>query len=300
MRTDGSESAGIIRRVTLVGVAVNISLALLKFVLGVVGHSQALVADAAHSLSDLGTDLILLLGVRYWTAPADENHPYGHKRLETMVSAAIGLLLAGAAVGIGYRAIASFGDPDRVAPSWIAFIGALLSILFKEGLYRWTVAAGRRVRSPALEANAWHHRTDAVSSLPVALSVVLAIFHPAWGFVDQLAALLVTAFLLNAAWHIFINACAELTDRSAPPGDRQEILRLSQEVDGVREVHALRTRLSGGGTQVDLHVLVDGDLSVRDGHGIAGAVKGRLLDEGPGVLDVVVHIEPFENESSGH
>lgn len=294
---DGSGDGAVIRRVTLAGMVVNILLAGLKFVLGVAGHSQALVADAAHSLSDLGTDLTLLLGVRYWTAPADEDHAYGHQRIETMVSAAIGLFLAAAAVGIGYRALTSIHDAAGTPPGWIAFAGALLSIVFKEILYRWTVAASRRIRSSALAANAWHHRSDALSSLPVALAVLVAIYFPDWSFVDQVAALLVTVFLLHAAWRILSDALGELTDRSAPSGDRLRILELSRGIDGVRDVHALRTRLSGGGTQVDLHVLVDGALSVMEGHEIAGAVKSRLLAEGPGVIDVVVHIEPFEDET---
>lgn len=296
MNTNGSTDGTVIRKVTLVGMAVNILLAGLKFVLGLVGNSQALVADAAHSLSDLGTDLILLLGIRFWTAPADEKHPYGHKRMETMVSAVIGFLLAGAAAGIGYRALTSLREADVTTPGWIAFAGALLSILFKELLYRWTVTAGRRVRSPALAANAWHHRSDALSSLPVALAVLVAIYFPDWSFVDQLAALLVTVFLLHAAWRIMFDAFGELTDQSAPTEDRRQISELSRGIDGVRDVHALRTRLSGGGTQVDLHVLVDGTLSVMEGHDIAGAVKRRLLAEGPGVMDVVVHIEPYDEE----
>lgn len=273
---------------------VNILLAGLKFVFGIVGHSQALVADAAHSLSDLGTDLALLLGVRYWTAPADEDHPYGHYRIETMVSAAIGLFLAAAAVGIAYRALTSIHDAAATPPGWIAFAGAVISIVLKELLYRWTLAAGRRIRSSALTANAWHHRSDALSSLPVALAVMVAIYFPDWSFVDQVGALLVTVFLFHAAWRITFNALGELTDRSAPSEDRSRIFELSRAIDGVKDVHALRTRLSGGGTQVDLHVLVDGTLSVMKGHQIAGAVKSRLLAEGPGVMDVVVHIEPFE------
>ena len=294
MSRDGSGDGAVVRRVTLVGMAVNVLLAGLKFVLGVVGHSQALVADAAHSLSDLGSDLTLLLGVKYWTAPADDNHPYGHHRIETMFSAAIGLFLAAAAVGIGYRALTSIHDAAAPPPGWIAFAGAVLSIVLKEILYRWTMTAGRRIRSSALAANAWHHRSDALSSLPVALAVMVAIFFPDWSFVDQVAALLVTVFLLHAAWRIVFDALGELTDRSAPSEDRRRILALSRGIDGVRDVHALRTRLSGGGTQVDLHVLVDSHLSVMEGHEIAGAVKGRLLEEGPGVVDVVIHIEPFE------
>jgi len=296
MSRDLSANASVVRRVTLAGMAVNVLLAGVKFVLGVIGHSQALVADAVHSLSDMGTDLALLIGVKYWSAPADEDHPYGHQRIETMVSAAIGLFLAAAAVGIGYRALTSLHDAETTAPGWLALAGAVISIAFKEALYHYTRAAGRRITSPALTANAWHQRSDALSSIPVALAVLVAILFPEWSFVDRIAALLITALLLHAAWRILRDAFGELTDRGAPSEDRRRILELSQGVAGVREVHALRTRLFGGGTQVDLHVLVEGDLSVRRGHEIAGAVKRRLLDDGPGVVDVVVHIEPFEEE----
>lgn len=294
--SEGSGECAIIRRVTLVGMAVNILLAGLKFVLGVVGHSQALVADAAHSLSDLGTDLALLLGVRYWTAPADDDHAYGHYRIETLVSAAIGLFLAAAAAGIGYRALTTIHEAVSATPGWVAFAGAAISIVLKELLYRWTRAAGRRTGSLALTANAWHHRSDALSSLPVALAVVVAIYFPGWSFVDQIAALLVTVFLLHAAWRILFASFGELTDRGAPSEDRRQILELSRGIEGVLDVHALRTRLSGGGTHVDLHVQVQGNLSVMEGHEIAGAVKRCLLENGPRVMDVVIHIEPFEKD----
>jgi cation diffusion facilitator family transporter len=172
----------------------------------------------------------------------------------------------------------------------------VISIIFKEVLYHYTRAAGRRISSPALAANAWHQRSDALSSVPVALAVLVAILFPEWSFVDRVAALLITVLLLHAAWRILHDAFGELADRGAPSEDRSRIMELSRGIEGVLEVHALRTRFSGGGTQVDLHVLVDGNLSVRRGHEIAGAVKQRLIDDGPGVVDVVVHIEPFEEE----
>jgi cation diffusion facilitator family transporter len=294
MKRDGSDDCVIIRRVTLVGMALNILLAALKFILGVVGHSQALVADAAHSLSDLGTDVALLLGVSYWTAPADDDHAYGHYRIETLISAAIGLFLAAAAAGIGYRALTTIHEAVSETPGWVALVGAVVSIVLKELLYHWTMASGRHTGSTALTANAWHHRSDALSSIPVALAVVVAIYFPGWSFVDQIAALLVTVFLLHAAWRILFTSFGELTDRGASSEDRLRILELSRGIEGVLDVHALRTRLSGGGIQVDLHVQVQGNLSVMAGHEIAGAVKRRLMEDGPRVMDVVIHIEPFE------
>jgi len=296
---DGSGDGAVIRRVTLAGMVVNILLAGLKFAFGIIGHSQALVADAAHSLSDLGTDLALIIGVRYWTAPADDDHAYGHHRIETMVSAVIGLFLAAAAVGIGYRALTSIRDAASTPPGWIAFAGALVSIVLKEILYRWTAAASRRIRSTALAANAWHHRSDALSSLPVALAVLVAIYYPDWSFVDQVGALLVTVFLLHAAWRILFDALGELTDRSAPSGDRRRILELSRGIDGVRDIHALRTRLSGGPCAGERRPLGDGRARDRRGGEKPPAGRGAGGDGRGGAYRTLRGREPAEELSGG-
>jgi len=155
---------------------INIFLAGLKLALGIFGGSQALVADAVHSFSDMSTDVAVLFGVKFWSAPPDESHPYGHKRIETLVTAAIGFFLGLVAIGIGYNALMSIWAEQAGQPSWVALIGALLSIVFKEFVYRWTVAVGKQVKSPAVVANAWHHRTDALSSIPVAHKPNLGLF----------------------------------------------------------------------------------------------------------------------------
>ena len=165
-----------IRKITWIGLIVNILLAAIKFTLGIVGRSHAVVADAVHSLSDLGTDFAILFGVKYWSKPADEDHPYGHRRIETFVTLLISCALLGVAVAIGYNALISLRDAHVRQPGWIAFYGALLSIVFKEVLYRWTFKVGKRAKSSAVLANAWHHRTDAFSSIPVAIAVAAAIF----------------------------------------------------------------------------------------------------------------------------
>ena len=283
-----------IRNVTILGLALNLLLALLKGGVGVVASSQALLADAVHSLSDISTDLAVLIGVRFWTAPPDENHPHGHGRLETLVSLFIGLALTAVAVGLAWNALVNLNTPSSAIPGWPAFWMACAALLSKEVLYRMTVRVARTHRSSALMANAWHHRSDAFSSLPVALSVLGARLHPAWGFIDPLAAFLVSVLILHAAWAIAWPAFRQLIDAGADAVARDRIMTIALENSGVRSVHALRTRHIGSGLQVDIHVQVDGALSVREGHAIAGAVKQRLLAEGPDIVDVLIHLEPAE------
>jgi cation diffusion facilitator family transporter len=283
-----------VRRVTFWGLVVNLALTAMKFIFGFLGASQALVADAVHGLSDSVTDLAVLIGVRYWSAPADEEHPHGHGRLETLITMGIGVALAVVGLGLIWHALSSLHLRHTMRPGWIAFAAACVSIVGKEALYQWTVHVGRRVRSTALIANAWHHRSDALSSVPVAVAVLGTRIWPAWGFLDQIATVLVSALILHAAWSITWPALAQLMDAGAAEEQRQAIQGLACQTEGVRAVHAVRTRHIGPGLQVDLHVLVEPELTVRQGHDIAGRVKARLLELGPDVVDVLVHVEPYE------
>lgn len=282
-----------VRTAGWVGLAVNLGLAGIKLAAGLLGHSQAVVADAIHSLSDTVTDVALIFGVRYWSAPADEDHPHGHRRFETLITVFIGLMVAAAAVGIGWDAISSFNQPSH-PPSVIALAAALLSIGIKEALYQWTARMGRKTGSTALIANAWHHRTDALSSIPVAIAVSVAMVDHRLAVVDRIGALVVSVFVLHAAFRIIRPALDQLVDAGAPQAHRKELERLALDVDGVRAAHALRTRYIGSELAVDVHVEVDADLSVADGFKIARRVKKDLLQRGPGVADVVVQIEPHE------
>jgi len=283
-----------VRRVTLWGLGVNVLLAAVKFLFGVVGASQALVADAVHSLSDLVTDVAVVIGAGFWSAPADAEHPHGHGRIETLITAAIGIMLGAVGVGLGYRAIQTLPQWHASRPGWIALAAACLSIAAKEVLYQWTARVGKRVRSSALVANAWHHRSDALSSVPVALAVLGTHVWPDWGFLDHIGAVIVSALILHAAWEITWPALRELIDAGASEEDRRAMLDLALQTEGVESVHKLRTRSIGPGLQVDLHVLVEPELSVREGHDIAGVVKHRLLEDGPNVIDVLVHVEPYD------
>ncbi|NQT26001.1 cation transporter [candidate division KSB1 bacterium] len=281
-----------IKRITWIGIVINVALAALKFIVGTLGRSQAVMADAVHSLSDLGTDLAILLGVKYWTAPADDNHPYGHRRIESLITAFIGVLLGGAALQIGFDALRSIREPHLSSPGWIALIGPLLSIFLKEGVFRWTISVGKRTRSKAVMANAWHHRSDAISSLPAFFAVLGSAWNPSLAFLDHVGAIIVSVFILRVAWNILIPALNELSDQGATEKEVQQIKKLVQKTPGVTSAHKLRTRRVGYGFFVDLHIQVPGDMPVYEGHAISETVTARLIEQGPNVLDVCVHIEP--------
>ncbi|MCK5707107.1 MAG: cation transporter [Candidatus Aureabacteria bacterium] len=283
-----------VQLVTWTSLIVNVLLSVLKFILGIVGSSQAVLADAVHSLSDMSTDIAILFGVRYWSAPADEEHPYGHQKIETIVTIIIGIILAVVALGIGYNALVALHRKHVSQPTIIAFIGALGSIICKEALYRWSSEKGKKIRSSALIANAWHHRSDALSSVLVAFALVIAVFIPSWSFVDHVGAVVVCLFIFHASWKIITTSFSELIDEGAGKNERKAIRDISLSQHGVRLVHAIRTRRVSNGIYVDLHVLVNGDMTVSTGHEISEKVKQALLKDGPDVIDVVVHLEPIE------
>ena len=295
---EGLARVGAIKRVTWLGLWVNVLLSALKLAAGIIGGSQAIVADAFHSLSDAPIDIAMLVGVTYWSKPPDGGHPHGHGRIETLVTGGIGILLGLVAVAIAFVAVATVREHHAHPPGLIAMGAALLSIVSKEALYRYTVRVGRRIESSAVVANAWHHRSDAFGSIPVLLAVAGARIHPDWFFLDHLGAVVVSVFIFQAGVMVAWPAVKELVDAAAPARDLEEIRHIAQASKGVREVHAIRTRSSGGALQVDLHVLVDGDVSVRRGHEIAEEVEQRLVSKGPRLTDVVVHIEPYEDEGS--
>lgn len=283
---------GQIRKVTWVGLLTNIALSCAKLLGGIFGHSHAVVADGVHSLSDTATDLAILIGVRFWTAPPDGNHPHGHHRIETLVTTIIGVILAGVAAGLLVEAITSLHSPTREAPKWLAFYIAVASIVIKESLYRYTIRWGKRLRSSAIMANAWHQRSDMLSSIPAALAVLSTKFLPDWTLLDSVGAMIVSLLILRAAYHIVSPALAQLVDTGAQPEVYAEIEKIVMATPGVLHVHAVRTRYMGSGLNVDMHIEVDGDMTVKAGHDLSAQVKRRLLDKGPSIVDVVVHLEP--------
>jgi cation diffusion facilitator family transporter len=283
---------GYVRKVTWIGLLVNVGLAGMKFSAGYFGRSQALIADAVHSLTDTVTDMAVIIGSHYWSRPPDQSHPYGHRRLETLVTVFIGIMLAAAGVGIGWDAIVSLHQKATSVPGWIALVTATLSILIKELIYRWTAYAGNRLKSPALAANAWHHRSDAISSLPVLIAVAGALIFPSWSFLDLIGAIIVSIFVLHASAKIIWPGISELVDAGAPEDIQREIENIARDTQGVLDAHKIRTRYISTSILVDMHIVVDGEMTVRAGHAIADKVENLVISCIPGVLGVVIHIDP--------
>ncbi len=283
-----------VRKVTWIGLFINLVLAAIKFAAGIFGRSQALVADAIHSLTDLTTDIAVIAGSHYWSRPPDEDHPYGHQRLETLVTVFIGVMLAAAGIGVGWKAISTLHGAHSAPPKLIAALVALISIIGKEIMYRWTASIGRRIKSPALAANAWHHRADAISSLPVLIAISAAMVFPSWSFLDRVGAVIVSIFIVHASIKILWPAFSELIDVGAPSEIRKRIRTRALKNEGVLQVHDIRTRYISSSIQVDLHIVVEGSITVREGHDIADDVKNRIINEIQEVLDVIVHVDPPE------
>ena len=286
-------AAADIRRVTVAGAVLNVLLALAKLAGGIWASSQALVADAVHSLSDLFTDAAIIVGVKYWVMPADKEHPYGHGKIEGAVTALIGVTVAVVAVEIAWDGVKTLAWGEPKVPGLAACCVALASVVVKEALYRGTHVVAKRRNSPATEANAWHHRSDAISSLPVAAAVAAAHFWPSLKWLDAVGAVLVGGFILNVAWRIVKPAFEGLTDANCDEATA-DIERIALGVKGVRGVHHVRTRRYGGTIQADLHVQVDRRISLIDGHAIGHDVKAAVLAAGIGVTDATIHVEPAD------
>jgi cation diffusion facilitator family transporter len=284
----------LIRKVTWIGIAVNIALAVFKLAAGIFGDSQAVIADGIESLLDVFTVIMVYAGSRFWLRPADESHPFGHGRMETLAAAIIGVSLVGAAVAIGWESIATLHEQHAEPPGWIAAIAALASVIGKEILFRWTQAIGLRIKSVAVVATAWHYRSDAFSSVPVVIAVAGAILLPSWTFLDHLGAVVVSMFILHAAFKISWPNLKQLIDVGAPAEMRRRIRDIACANRSVIQVHDIRTRYIGTSIQVDLHLIVDGGLTVHQGHEISKDVEARLVRDIEEVVDVVVHVEPPE------
>ena len=295
------ERATLANRVTWVGFFVNLALTSFKLFAGIWGHSAAMVADALHSLSDFATDIVVLICFRMIRKPADADHDYGHGKYETMATTLIGLALFAVGCGIfwsGAKSIwSSLHGVTIESPRPIALIAAFLSILFKEWLYRYTVSAGRKINSQAVIANAWHHRSDAFSSIGTLVGIGGAIvLGPAWHILDPIAAVVVSVFIIKVAVSISVGSIKELTEQSLEEATELEIINLTKGVQGTIDPHNLRTRRIGNTVAIDMHIRVDRSLSVVEAHDIASRVEGVLRGRfGEGTF-VSVHIEPNKNE----
>lgn len=284
-----------IRKVTLIGSAVDLSLGVVKLIFGFLANSQALIADGVHSLSDLATDFMVIFAAKHGSKDADEQHPYGHGRFETLATVALGIALIAVATGIAWDAIDRLFNPgELLQPGIWALLVAFLSVVAKEWTYHYTMRLARKLKSNMLKANAWHSRSDAVSSVIVVIGVggTMAGLE----YLDSVAAVLVGVMIAKIGWDLAWQSVHELVDSALDPERvaliRQEILG----VGGVRELHMLRTRMMGGEALVDVHVIVDPKLSVSEGHYIGETVRKRLIEAVDEVADVMVHVDCEDDE----
>ena len=289
------EGGGERQRVVLRGLFINVVLATGQLVVGVLGRSAALVADGFHTLSDLLSDTLVLAAAHFGAQAADEDHPYGHARIETAGTFGLSLVLVGAGVGIALHAAAALGAPGQLArPDFLALAMALAAIGIKEGLFRYMRRAGSRLQSELLHANAWHYRTDVFSSIVVAVGVAGSMMGVR--DLDSVAAIGVAILIVRMGAMLGWQAMRELVDTGLEAEKLERIRRVILSIDGVRTLHLLRTRRAGGRAFVDVHILVDGTISVSEGHQISEMVRVALMRHVSNIADVVVHIDSEDDE----
>lgn len=288
-----------IYRVTLLGMFVNMALLAFKLVAGIVGRSGAMVADAVHSASDFATDIVVLAFMKLSSKPKDACHKYGHGKYETVASIIIALALGAVGVGIcidGAEKIAAVARGEQIArPEFIALIAAVVSIAAKEWLYRYTVKVGDETESSAVVANAWHHRSDALSSVGTLIGIGCAyLLGGVWTIADPIAAIVVAAMILKVAIDLLRKGFDELVDGSLPADVEEEIVRIITEDAAISHPHNLRTRRIGSTIAIEVHIRVDGDMSVRESHSLTESIERRLRERfGAGTI-VSIHVEPIK------
>ena len=290
-----------IYRVTVLGSVVNLLLVALKFAFGIMGRSSAMIADAVHSLSDLVTDVVVIVFVKLSNKPQDRDHNYGHGKYETLATAFIGLALFAVGIMILYGGVEKIAAAMRgkalEQPGMIAFWAAVISIVSKEWCYRFTVRVGRQVGSQAVVANAWHHRSDALSSIGTLTGIGLAYFlGDKWRIADPLAALVVSVFIFKIAFDLLRSGLGELLEHALPAATEQEILNILTHSKEVTEPHHLRTRRIGATVAIEAHIRVDPRMSVLRSHQLTVDIERQLKERfGPNTL-ISIHVEPIETE----
>lgn len=287
-------------RITFIGFLTNLILLILKFLAAVFGRSQAMLADAVHTLTDFATDILVFIGVKWGRKPRDADHPWGHGKYETVTAFLIALTLAGVGVGIGWEGLRKILDvvitgklPER--PDAMAFWAAVISIISKEILYRATVLVGKKIKSPAVVANAWHHRSDALSSIGTSLGIGAAVFFgDAMTILDPLAAVIVSVFIVKVGWDIFKQSLGDLTEKTLSPDQLQEIHELMLSHKGVQDPHNLRVRSVGAAVVLEIHVRMDGNLSLFEAHEITKDLELALKEKFGQDLLATIHMEPVK------
>ncbi len=299
MKTEREKRA---TRVTLYGAAINIILVIFKLIAGVLGQSAAMIADGIHSLSDLLTDAVVIIFMKLSSRPQDEDHDYGHGKYETLATAIIGMALFVVGLGICYGGVVKIwtalqgGQLEQ--PGWIALVAALLSIALKEWCFQFTMRTGRAIESETVMANAWHHRSDALSSVGTAIGIGGAIaLGPSWAVLDPIAAVIVSVLIVITAWKLMANALGELLEKSLPEAMEKDIEHSVTEDPRLSDIHHLRTRRIGSHIAIDMHVRLPGSLTLAEAHNIVSSAEKRLRDRfGKGTF-ISIHMEPVKEKS---
>jgi len=292
---DQKNRFGALRRVTLTGSLVNLGVSMTQIAGGFIFHSQALTADGFHTLSDLVSDGVVLLAAKHGSQDADEDHPYGHRRIETLGSVVVGLALMGVSIAIAIEGFDRLLQPNHhLGPAPVALAFAALAIIAKESLYHYTMHVAKQVKSNLLKANAWHHRSDVFSSLVVFAGIGGALL----GFkhLDAIAAIVVSTMIFRIGWKLSASGVQELIDTGLETEEVQAIRHSILEFNGVKNLHTLRTRRMGGEALADVHIQVNPTISVSEGHHIGEAVRYHLIKQFENLSDVTVHIDPEDDE----
>jgi cation diffusion facilitator family transporter len=294
--TDSHSNAPLYREVTQaawLGLVVNLGLGAVKLIAGIVGHSFALLADAVNSIGDVISTVVVLFALRVAQRPADDEHPYGHTRAEGIAATNVAVIIIISAILVGWEALRQINTGNLVPPGWTLWIAAA-NILIKEGLYQYNVRVGKRTGSAAIIANAWDHRSDALCSLAVFVGLgIVRIGGPAFAWADEAASLVVVAAIIGSGIQLFRSSASDLMDIQADPELVDQIRSAAGQVAGVEDVETLWVRKSGLEYFADIHIEVNQDMSVAEGHRIGHQVKDRLMEEFPSLRDVLVHLEPF-------
>jgi len=284
------------RKVTQVSILVNLLLSVLQISMGFIGHSQALIADGIHTLSDLAGDFLVLVAAQQAHRAADKSHPYGHGRIETLATVFLGFLLIAAAIGISFDASQRLLHPETLlSPNVFTLLATAIVIIAKEGLYQYTARVAERIHSNLLKANAWHHRSDAISSIIVLLGITAALLGiPS---ADAIAAIFVALFIARIGIKLGWQGIQELIDAAVEDDKLKDIRNIITKIDGVRNLHMLRSRAMGGQILIDVHIQVAPMISVSEGHHIAETVQHNLISQVPELIDATVHIDPENDEN---
>jgi cation diffusion facilitator family transporter len=295
-KVDSDQRYSETRRVTLIGAVIDLVLGIAKILIGVVGHSHGLVADGVHSLSDLMTDGLVIWAAKYGTQKADAEHPYGHERIQTISTVLLGLALIIVALLIAYDAVGRLLSSETMeVPGNLTLAVASISILAKEWIYRYTMRVARRIRSKLLTANAWHSRSDALSSLVVLAGIIGSMLG--LNYLDTVAAIVVAAMIVHVGWRLGWDSVHELVDTGLDKKLLESMRKTMLSIEDVRDIHQLRTRRMGPQVIADVHVIVRSDISVSEGHRISEEVERMLVGELDDPADITVHIDHEEDEA---